>query len=101
MSVTRHAALPVLPRQPEALRDGACTTHPEPGIWASNHPTERAEAIATCRTCPARAPCLAWALTLPPGDNHLIWAGLSPRQRARLAASQRALDRLTAPPAAA
>jgi transcription factor WhiB len=100
VSVTRHL-LPVLPPQPEALRDGACTTHPEPGIWASNRPSERAAAIAICRSCVARPACLAWALTLPPGDNHLIWAGLSPRQRARLAAGQRALDGVLAPRSAA
>lgn len=74
----RHGALPVLPPQPEALRHGACATSADPDIWASNHPTERALAIRICRSCPVRAACLAWALTLPPGDNHLIWAGLSP-----------------------
>ena len=48
-----------LPPQPEEMRRGICATHPQPGLWANR--AAEGYAVALCRTCPARVPCLAWA----------------------------------------
>jgi Transcription factor WhiB len=63
---------------------GACRSHPDPDLWfADGHSKARQrQAIAICRTCPARAACLAYALAVPGLDG--IWAGTTANQRTGL-----------------
>jgi hypothetical protein len=98
--------VPVLPPQPEALRDGLCTRHPRgPRMWESTrNPTDRQQALAICAACPALTPCREWALSLPPLlDRQIgILGGLLVSDRDRLRRERRAAarkDRATARPA--
>lgn len=44
-----------------------------------------AAAQAVCRECPARRPCLEWAL---PHEEHDIWGGTTGRDRQRMRRAQ-------------
>lgn len=81
-----------LPMMPEALAEGLCTRHPEPDLWSSREPSDRAAALRVCRACPVQALCAIWSLSLPASDTTIL-GGLTPgRRRAirqRLAAKAR------------
>lgn len=72
--------------------DAACTTWP-PELWfaegTSDHATaDRALARHICATCPVTTQCLDLALTAETGSRHFRWgiyAGTTPRERARIA----------------
>ena len=69
-----------LPVMPEALADGLCTRHPEPDLWSSREPSDRAAALRVCRACPVQAICAIWSLALPVSDT-TVWGGLTPGRR--------------------
>lgn len=67
--------------------DAACRRH-NPELWYPNHAPGRskadpyAEARAICAQCPVVVDCLEHVLTIR--EDHGLWAGLDPDQRARL-----------------
>jgi Transcription factor WhiB/Homeodomain-like domain len=71
---------PALPVMPPELADGLCTRHPEPDLWSSREPSDRAVALRVCRACPVQAICAAWSLALPVSDT-AVWGGLTAWQR--------------------
>jgi hypothetical protein len=74
---------------PAALRDGVCATHPQPHLWGSGDPGERLAAQRLCLSCPALAPCRAWALSLRTADDLVtVLGGQTPHER-RLARRDR------------
>jgi Transcription factor WhiB len=79
----RGPAFKPLPRPPWALTMGSCAGHERPGLWTSDVPAERAEAIEVCSGCPVQQACLGWSLSLPSRDT-AIYAGTTATQRARL-----------------
>lgn len=65
----------------EWMDDGACVGEPVE-LWfpdgaASGDGTALARTV--CQTCPVRAECLEWALTVP--EEHGMWGGKSARER--------------------
>src|SRR3954453_9182083 len=57
---------------------GVCSGgDPETFFPAPNEPADAA--VALCRGCDVRGPCLAWALEV--GDCHGVWGGTTPRER--------------------
>jgi hypothetical protein len=71
---------PALPVMPPELADGLCTRHPEPDLWSSREPADRAVALRVCRACPVLAVCASWSLSLPASDS-TVWGGLTAGQR--------------------
>jgi hypothetical protein len=72
---------PGLPPMPEELADGAlCARHPEPDLWTSRLPSDRARAQLICQRCPVKALCAAWSLSLPAADT-AVWGGMGASQR--------------------
>ena len=66
----RPPAVRQMPRMPPVLLSrGVCASHPRPDLWLSGALAESEAARHLCGTCPVRAPCLAWALALPPGSD--------------------------------
>jgi len=67
-------------------REAACTSHdpelffPIGSAGPAVRQTERAKQI--CNECPARIPCLEWALQT--GADHGVWGGLSEQDRQSL-----------------
>lgn len=67
----------------------------EPGVsatWFFPEPGGRGDvkrAMACCRRCPLRRPCLTYALSvearLPKSSRHGIFAGTTPNERERIA----------------
>jgi transcription factor WhiB len=70
--------LPVMPL--ELADDGLCTRHPEPDLWSSRRPSDRARAQQVCSACPVRVICQDWSLSLPVSDSS-VWGGLNHAQR--------------------
>jgi WhiB family redox-sensing transcriptional regulator len=67
---------------PSWAASGACRRH-DPDLWFADADTKPGkQAVAICRTCPVRVPCLAYALSVPGLDG--IWAGTTPNKRTRL-----------------
>ena len=72
---------PGLAPMPLELTDlGLCTRHPQPGLWTSRLPSDRARAISVCSACPVRSICAAWSIGLPPSDT-AIYGGMMASQR--------------------
>jgi WhiB family redox-sensing transcriptional regulator len=66
----------------------------DPNLWHPDH-GNRADAQAAkavCQRCPAREPCLQWAMDTH--ESHGIWGGTTPRERTALrrAAGERAIQ---------
>ena len=51
----------------------ACRNHPNPDMWFSPSPRERAAAEAICAVCPVAAACGDWAVEKESTDG--IWSG--------------------------
>lgn len=60
---------------------GSCATK-NPEMFYPEAGTRADDALAICNTCPARLPCLLWALAV--GDNFGVWGGLTVNQRRKL-----------------
>lgn len=45
--------------------------------------TDYSRALAVCRTCPVKAPCLRFAIKV--NETHGVWGGATPAERERLA----------------
>ncbi|WP_018682209.1 WhiB family transcriptional regulator [Actinokineospora enzanensis] len=74
-------------------RQGACTRHPNPALWMSTNPRERAAAAQICwERCPILAACRAHGLAAEP---HGVWGGLDAEERRR---ERQGLPRRTQPP---
>lgn len=61
----------------------ACRSY-GPSYWFSAKPAEVSLAIDICRACPARVPCLEYALSLPAQHDYGVWGGMTERERDRL-----------------
>jgi WhiB family transcriptional regulator, redox-sensing transcriptional regulator len=63
---------------------GACAGYPDPDLWfeSDNGELRQRRAIAICGTCPVKAPCLDFAMSVPglPG----IWGATTRNMRTRL-----------------
>jgi WhiB family transcriptional regulator, redox-sensing transcriptional regulator len=96
-SLASHRPAPVPPQPPELTR-GTCVTHPDPHLWESPAPADRASAQALCPSCPVLAHCRAWALAHRTADDLVtVLGGLTPYDRRRLRTGrQRALTSATA-----
>jgi len=80
--------------------DGAAQPSPEPKLpcagqlplFFSRRKALQAEARSICATCPARAACLEYALTVPEAFGHWggIWAGTTPAERRSIRAERQA-----------
>jgi hypothetical protein len=75
---------PILPKMPPEMANGLCTRAPDPDLWSSRRPAERAAAVKVCQRCPALEPCREWSLNLPVRDESTIWGGMTGAQRIRL-----------------
>ena len=64
-----------LPDLPDALCAQADPEAWFPELGSTNH-----YAIKVCHRCPARVECLTWAIDT--GQQHGIWGGTTPHQRA-------------------
>jgi WhiB family redox-sensing transcriptional regulator len=64
---------------PDWWDDAACSGR-GPRKWFTEG-TER-EAVAICRTCPARTPCLRFAVDND--EQHGVWGGMTAEQRRKL-----------------
>jgi WhiB family redox-sensing transcriptional regulator len=63
-----------------------CAGHPDRAAWFGDFPEQTDRAVAVCRACPVRQPCLSHAL-----DNEEmlgIWGGTTPRERRRMIRSR-------------
>ena len=72
----------MLPRTvPSWMGRAACASHGDPDLWfAERGEQERLqEALRICATCPVRAACLAYVLSMPPQAG--IWGGTTEEQR--------------------
>jgi hypothetical protein len=67
----------VLPALPGALCKGA-----DPGLWFPGRGGSPEAAKAVCRSCPARVPCLEWAVQAD--ERSGVWGGVGPDERALL-----------------
>jgi WhiB family redox-sensing transcriptional regulator len=70
---------------------GACARHPDPDLWFASADEPRAQqAIDICGTCPVKAECLGYAMSVPglPG----IWGGTTTTMRTRLRKQARRRD---------
>jgi WhiB family transcriptional regulator, redox-sensing transcriptional regulator len=63
-----------------AICDGVATADYDPFFPAT--PEDELDALAMCRICPARVPCLAYAVET--GQTFGIWGGKTQRQLRRL-----------------
>ena len=71
-------------------RFALCAGHPDRAAWFADDPEEADRAVAVCRACPVKEPCLAFALAT--GETLGVWGGATPRERRRL---RRVAGRLT------
>jgi hypothetical protein len=51
----------------------ACAEHPDPDLWFSEEPSDRARARQICHGCPARAACFTAAVAR--GEEYGTWGG--------------------------
>ncbi len=72
----------LLPVLPGALCKGA-----DPGLWFPRRGGSMDKAKAVCRACPARVPCLNWAVQAD--ERAGVWGGTVPDERARLRRNRR------------
>ena len=96
MSLPRHLSDQILPilRPAPWTNDALCAEHPDPDLWFShNKPggqhgltNEQAKAIAICKQCPVRMPCLLEAIAT---NSEGIWGGTTHYQRKKLLITQR------------
>ena len=66
----------------EAWRDDAACRGEATSVFFPDASQPAAPALAICRNCPVRAPCLAYAI-----ENHIVhgvWGGASVRRRRAL-----------------
>lgn len=61
---------------------GALCAQTDPEEWFPEQGGSTAKAKAICRRCPARLPCLEWALEH--GEASGVWGGLSEQERRRM-----------------
>ena len=54
----------------------------DPDMWFPKYAADSGPAVAVCKTCPHRLPCLTWALHEDIEEG--IWGGLTERQRRKL-----------------
>jgi WhiB family transcriptional regulator, redox-sensing transcriptional regulator len=81
----------ILPRTVRSwIEQAACARHHDPDLWFPEHGEDerQQEAIRICTSCPVRAACLAYVLSLPPQPG--IWGGTTedhrnPQRKARTA----------------
>jgi WhiB family redox-sensing transcriptional regulator len=59
-----------------------CAGHPDRAAWFGDFPEQTDLAVAVCRACPVRQPCLSFALDAR--EMLGIWGGTTPRERRRL-----------------
>ena len=94
MTLPRHLSTPLLALQPAPwTADALCATHPNPDLWfAHNKPghtgslsNDQKKAIAICRQCPVRLPCLVEAIKT---NSEGVWGGTTHNQRKRLRIQQ-------------
>jgi WhiB family transcriptional regulator, redox-sensing transcriptional regulator len=55
------------------FEDAACAAHPEPDLWFSDQPADRARARKICEGCPARAACFTAAAARR--EDYGTWGG--------------------------
>ena len=73
-----------LVQRPAWMRAGACRLTPEVSFVCGPY-DDPGPALAVCRSCPVREPCLAYAL-----EHHEVgvWGGTTGRERRRLRAAR-------------
>lgn len=96
MSLPRHLTEQILPLLHPApwTADALCADHPDPDLWFAHNKSgarhgltdEQANAIAICRQCPVRMPCLLEAIET---KSEGIWGGTTTYQRKKLRIQQR------------
>ena len=82
-AVLRHKTR-ILPRTvPSWMGEAACASHEDPDLWFAERGEEerQREALRICASCPVRAACLAYVLSMPP--QHGIWGGTTEDNRAQ------------------
>jgi hypothetical protein len=77
-----------------AICDGVATADYDP--FFPTTPEDELDALAMCRICPARAPCLAYAVET--GQMFGIWGGKTQRQLRRLIRAHGGPPRRRVPP---
>ena len=50
----------------------SCTTHPEPDLWTSGNPADKARAMRVCAGCPVRTRCREAGRA----ETYGIWGGV-------------------------
>jgi WhiB family transcriptional regulator, redox-sensing transcriptional regulator len=67
----------------ESWRDDAACIGADPRIFTDPRPDtdDTRQAVALCRSCPVRQPCLATALAHHPDADVGIWGGMTPQGR--------------------
>jgi WhiB family redox-sensing transcriptional regulator len=80
----RPGALVELPAPPGGLPllPGALCKGQDPSPWFPRPGGSMDRAKAICRVCPARVPCLDWAVQA--GERAGVWGGTSPDERAQI-----------------
>jgi WhiB family transcriptional regulator, redox-sensing transcriptional regulator len=81
------AELAAPPGDSEGWRDRAACRGTGPALFYDPDLTAVAAAKQVCATCPARAPCAAYAITA--GEAHGVWGGLTEDERRRRPAGRR------------
>jgi WhiB family redox-sensing transcriptional regulator len=63
------------------MRQAACGSHHDPDLWFADlgDQERQQEALRICASCPVRAACLAFSLSMPPQPG--IWGGTTEDQR--------------------
>lgn len=79
----------------EWMRHGVCRSdhvpRHDPAIWFPGRGASLRDARELCGSCPVRAECREYALTLP--EHHGVWGGLSERERRRIRRERRRTER--------
>jgi hypothetical protein len=63
------------------MQQAACCSHHDPDLWFADPSDQerQQEALRICASCPVRAACLAYSLSMPPQPG--IWGGTTEDQR--------------------
>lgn len=77
-----------IPPPPDCVyKEGACVGRPQEGFFLDG-PSQRdprlQAALACCKVCPVRQPCLEYALGLPWATDFGIWGGTNRNQRRKM-----------------